>query len=143
MDVLSGGIRFSLKHRMIFMFITVALTLTFVMGFVGISLYFKNARQEKTMVAESAAKFAAELVDPDMVDDYIRNGETGGSRFCRLTAQRCRSDDKHPTPRRRDTDVHRERIWGLRDLYQKFRIHGKNMHDIPPRKAERRNKNDY
>lgn len=75
MDVLSGGIRFSLKHRMIFMFITVALTLTFVMGFVGISLYFKNARQEKTMVAESAAKFAAELVDPDMVDDYIRNGE--------------------------------------------------------------------
>ena len=57
------------------MFITVALTLTFVMGFVGISLYFKNARQEKTMVAESAAKFAAELVDPDMVDDYIRNGE--------------------------------------------------------------------
>lgn len=75
MDVLSGGIRFSLKHRMIFMFINVALTLTFVMGFVGISLYFKNARQEKTMVAESAAKFAAELVDPDMVDDYIRNGE--------------------------------------------------------------------
>lgn len=75
MDVLSGGIRFSLKHRMIFMFITVALTLTFVMGFVGISLYFKNAKQEKTMVAESAVKFAAELVDPDMVDDYIRNGE--------------------------------------------------------------------
>lgn len=75
MDVLSGGIRFSLKHRMIFMFITVALTLTFVMGFVGISLYFKNEKQEKTMVAESAVEFAAELVDPDMVDDYIRNGE--------------------------------------------------------------------
>ncbi|MCR5110867.1 MAG: HD domain-containing protein [Ruminococcus sp.] len=75
MDVLSGGIRFSLKHRMIFMFITVALTLTFVMGLVGIRLYFKNAKQEKTMVAESAVKFAAELVDPDMVDEYIRNGE--------------------------------------------------------------------
>lgn len=75
MDVLSGGIRFSLKHRMIFMFITVALTLTFVMGFAGISLYFRNAKQEKTTVAENAVKFAAELVDPDMVDDYIRNGE--------------------------------------------------------------------
>ena len=75
MNSLSGDIRFSLKRRLTVMFLTVAFTLTFIMGCAGIRLYFKNAKQEKTQIAMNAAKFAAEIVNPDKINDYIRYGE--------------------------------------------------------------------
>lgn len=74
MDSLSGSGRSSVKSRMTLMLIIVAFTITVIMGWTGISLYFRNAKQEKTMTAMSAAKFAAEIVDPDKIDDYISNG---------------------------------------------------------------------
>ncbi len=75
MNLLSGGIRFSLKSRMIVMLLTVASTLTIIMGIIGMRLYFRNAKQEKTEIAIAAAKFAAEVVDPDMIEAYINGGD--------------------------------------------------------------------
>ena len=75
MDKLSKNSRFSLKRRLTFMLLTVAFALTVVMGITSMHLYFKNAKQEKTEIAESAVRFAASVVDPAKIDDYIRYGE--------------------------------------------------------------------
>ncbi|WP_294486996.1 HD-GYP domain-containing protein [uncultured Ruminococcus sp.] len=75
MNSLSKGIKYSLKSRMTLMFLMVAVTLTVLMGYISMRLVFRTQKQEKTEIAVNAAKFAADVVDGDMVDDYIRYGE--------------------------------------------------------------------
>ena len=75
MNSLSGDIRYSLKRRLTVMFLLVTLTLTVIMGWIGIRLYFRNAKQEKTEIATAAAKFAADIVEPLKINDYIQYGE--------------------------------------------------------------------
>lgn len=74
LELLSRDIRYPLKNRMTVMFLTVTLSLTALMAFVGSRLFYRNQRQEKTESAINAAKFAAEIVDADMMDDYIKYG---------------------------------------------------------------------
>ena len=74
MDSLSGDSRFSLKRRITLMLIIVSFTLTIIMGWAGVSLYYKSAKEEKTKTAMNAVKFAADIIDADMIDDYIRYG---------------------------------------------------------------------
>ncbi|MCR5507964.1 MAG: HD domain-containing protein [Lachnospiraceae bacterium] len=75
MDHLSGDSRYSLKRRMTSALIGTSLMLVLITGIVGVRLYFKNAVAEKKDLAMNAARFAAEVVDADMIDEYIRNGE--------------------------------------------------------------------
>ena len=75
MDKVSSSIRFSLKRRMSLMLVTVATALTLIMGIIGIRLYFRNAKQEKTEIAQSCTKFAADVVDGDKIDEYIKYGD--------------------------------------------------------------------
>lgn len=74
MDSISDDIRYSLKRRMTLMFVGVALTLTVIMGWTGVNLYFRSAKQERTETAMNAAKFAAEVVDADKMEEYISRG---------------------------------------------------------------------
>ncbi|MBQ7562991.1 MAG: HD-GYP domain-containing protein [Lachnospiraceae bacterium] len=74
MDSLSGDIRISVKKRMTLMLMIVAFALSIFMGFAGIRLYFNNAKQEKTEIAQSAVQFAAQIVDPDRISEYILRG---------------------------------------------------------------------
>ncbi|EGC03477.1 HD-GYP domain-containing protein [Ruminococcus albus] len=74
LQLLSRDIRYPLKNRMTVMFLTVTLSLTALMAFVGSRLFYRNQRQEKTESAIKTAKFAAEMVDADMMDDYIKYG---------------------------------------------------------------------
>ena len=75
MDSISDDISFSLKRRMTLMFVVVAFALTIIMGWTGVRLYFRNVKEEKIGTAMSAAKFAAEMVDPDKIEEYISIGE--------------------------------------------------------------------
>ena len=75
MDSLSEDSRVSLKRRLTLMFLLVSFTLTVIMGWIGIRLYFRNVKHEKTEIAVAAAQFAADVVDPQKVDDYIKYGE--------------------------------------------------------------------
>ena len=75
MDSLSDDSRVSLKQRLTLMFLLVSFTLTLIMGWIGIRLYFRNVKHEKTEIAVTAARFAADMVDPQKVDDYIKYGE--------------------------------------------------------------------
>ncbi|MBO4914104.1 MAG: diguanylate cyclase, partial [Oscillospiraceae bacterium] len=65
----------SLQTRMTVMVILAAVTLSVVMGFVSVRLYYANERAEYMASAKSAARFAAEIVDPERIDEYLSKGE--------------------------------------------------------------------
>ena len=75
MESMSGDSRFSLNRRMLFILLFVTLSITAVLTWIGVQLYFTSAKAEKTKIAQNAAKFAAEVVDPEMLDDYIASGK--------------------------------------------------------------------
>ena len=50
------------------------LTLTVVMGWIGMSLYYGNAKQDRTKNAMSTAEAAAGLIDPDKIEQFITKG---------------------------------------------------------------------
>jgi HD-GYP domain-containing protein (c-di-GMP phosphodiesterase class II) len=61
------------------MLVAIAVILSAIMTWLEVRLYFASEFQEKTRNAENAARFAASVVDPDRIDDYLKNGkETPG-----------------------------------------------------------------
>ncbi len=68
-------VRHPLRKRMSLILVAVSLALLLAVGTVSIYLYFSNVRAEKKETAIKAASFAADMIDPDMVDEYIRKGE--------------------------------------------------------------------
>ena len=65
----------SIQARMIWMVVLVALSITVVIGWITVRLYSGHAREEALEGARSAAQFAAEVIDTDMVDEYLAHGE--------------------------------------------------------------------
>ncbi len=65
----------SLQTRLTVMLTIAAVTLTLVMGVISLRLYFENVKEEYTETAKSAAAFAADMIDPDKVDEYLLRGE--------------------------------------------------------------------
>lgn len=65
----------SLRTRMTVMLVAIAVILSAIMTWLEVRLYFESEIQEKTENAENAARFAASVVDPDRIDDYLKNGE--------------------------------------------------------------------
>ncbi len=74
LNLLNKNIRFSIKKRILMTLLAATLTLTVVMGWIGISLYYGNAKQDRTENAMSTAEAAAGLIDPDKIEQYIANG---------------------------------------------------------------------
>ena len=75
-EVWRKDLKTSFRTRMIKVLFGISLFLVIVMGWIGIKIYFDNAKAEKTGIAENAVKFAAEIIDIDKIDDYIRDGRT-------------------------------------------------------------------
>ena len=75
MNLLSKSVHYSVKRRTTVMLLIVAVTLSFVMAWIGISLYFKSFKEERISNATQAAKFAAELIDGDKMAEYLAKGE--------------------------------------------------------------------
>ncbi len=67
--------RHSLKSRITMILLAMSLVLVIIMGWVGVRLYFDNEITEKTMIAENAARFAASVIKPEQVDEFIIKGE--------------------------------------------------------------------
>lgn len=74
MDSDNSDIHFSVKSRMTLMFFTVAFGLTIVMVTIGVSIYFDNAKRDRTENARDMVEVAAEVIDPEMIDEYIKYG---------------------------------------------------------------------
>ncbi|WP_031550376.1 HD-GYP domain-containing protein [Oribacterium sp. FC2011] len=75
MDSLSDKINFSMRNRIAITFVLVSLAVSSTLGFIGIRQYFSNAIKEKTENAYHAAEFASYVVNPEMIDEYIRDGK--------------------------------------------------------------------
>lgn len=75
MDFLSRSVDFSVKKRTTIMLFGVAFTLSLIMAWIGIRLYFKSYKESRIDSATYAAKFAAELIDGDQMAEYLAKGE--------------------------------------------------------------------
>lgn len=64
----------SSRIRMISVLISISVILCAIMGWIGGSLFFENEIRERTNNAHNAVLFAASVIDPDRVGDYIRKG---------------------------------------------------------------------
>lgn len=71
-----GRTNHTLLSRITITLIMASVSLTVVMTAISIRLYSDNVKMEYTQNAMSAARFAANAVDPDTVDHYIRKGKT-------------------------------------------------------------------
>ncbi len=73
-EVWRKDLKFSARTRMMKVLIGLSLVLVTVMGWIGVSLYFHNAKVEKTEIAQNAVRFAADVIDIDKIDAYIQRG---------------------------------------------------------------------
>ncbi len=64
----------SLRTRMSLMLIIAALSLTVMMIFISAGLHFEKTEKEYADNAMNAAKFAASVVEPEMIDKYMSEG---------------------------------------------------------------------
>jgi len=65
----------SIQARVTLMVTLVALSITIIMGGITVRLYADHAEEEAIEGARSAARFASEIIDPAMLDEYIAKGE--------------------------------------------------------------------
>ncbi|MCR5421020.1 MAG: HD domain-containing protein [Lachnospiraceae bacterium] len=68
-------VRHSVRTRIFTILVGISLSMVIVMGWIGISLYYDNAKAEKTEIAQNAVKFAADIIDPGKIDEYLKDGE--------------------------------------------------------------------
>ena len=71
----SKDTKYSLGRRVTSALLGLMLILIIIMGGVGVQLYFKRAYEDRKISTMNAAKFAAEIVDADNIEAYIKNGE--------------------------------------------------------------------
>ncbi len=65
----------SLESRIYFTLIIVCVWLVIIIGVVGYKLFYDNESAERTECAWNAARFTADLIDGDMIEEYLRLGK--------------------------------------------------------------------
>ncbi len=64
----------SLQNRMFWMLFAAAASLTVIMTWISVQIYFENAKKEYIDSARQAVKTASSFIDPEMVDTYLEEG---------------------------------------------------------------------
>ncbi len=70
-----GQKRSSLQLRMSRMMIFAAVSMTIVMGWISIYLYYENAREEHLQIAKEATALASKMITPSKVGEYLEKGK--------------------------------------------------------------------
>ena len=65
----------SLRLRVALLMVLAAVSLTVIMFWISVELHYKNDLKEYKEVAYKAANFAADQIDPDMIEQFIIEGE--------------------------------------------------------------------
>ncbi len=81
LDNLSNRTRNSLKVKITVKLLVGSLALTIIMSWVGISLYFDKAKEEKLGSAINLTHFVAETMDPTIINKAIENGVSTSGYF--------------------------------------------------------------
>ncbi len=66
--------RFSLKQRLTVLLVFAVVSMSLVMVISGLSFYYRSTREKYTEAAESAAQFAASVINGDHVERYLADG---------------------------------------------------------------------
>jgi len=69
-------LKHSIRMRTTVTLLVTSVLLVLVMGQIGQSLYFKDVKKERTEEAWNAVHMAAEMIDPEQIDSYIKEGYT-------------------------------------------------------------------
>ena len=72
----SHDVKHSLRTRTTLTLVITSLVLILVMVWTGGQLYFENKKVEKSETAMNCAKFAADVINPNSIDDFIKHGQT-------------------------------------------------------------------
>ena len=70
----NSDILFPIGRRMSLIFLVLSFGLVLVMGSISLQIYYDRVREERTDYARRAAIFAADVIDPDRISDYLANG---------------------------------------------------------------------
>lgn len=68
-------VKVSARVRMSLTLVGTSIILVFIMGWIGVSLYFDNQKNERIDSAWSATNFTVQMVNPEMLNEYIEKGE--------------------------------------------------------------------
>ena len=71
----SQKIKYHMSRRSIAIVMASSVILVVVTGWIGISMYFKGAREEKTIDAYNALRLSEDVIDPSKIDSFIEKGE--------------------------------------------------------------------
>ena len=65
----------SLRKRVFWVIILSSVIMTLIMGWISVQLYFNNSKKEQIVLAKNTAKLAAQVIDSDKIDTFIKNGD--------------------------------------------------------------------
>lgn len=69
-----GEAHTSVRTRMSLVLVGISVSLVIIMGTICVQLYFNYVKEERRQVAQSAVRFAAQVVNGNRIDEYLRNG---------------------------------------------------------------------
>ena len=74
MDAYDTGVGLSIRRRMTIMLVVIALAMAVLMSYIGLGLYYRNAKEDVKNNAYDAAQAAAMAVDGDKIADFLKEG---------------------------------------------------------------------
>lgn len=66
----------SLQKRIFWVLLIATVSLTVIMGWISVQVYFEQAKKEQASSARSAAVLASQMLDPDKIDLFLKEGDT-------------------------------------------------------------------
>ena len=70
----SRDTKHSIRIRNSLTMVGVSMALVIIMAGICMNIYFENVKEERTKTAVNTAAFAAEVINPDKIGNYLRNG---------------------------------------------------------------------
>ncbi|WP_029233050.1 HD domain-containing phosphohydrolase [Butyrivibrio sp. VCB2006] len=67
-------VKLSARTRMTVTLVSASLILVFIMGWIGVSLYFENEKNARVENAWNALEFTATMMDPSQISNFIKDG---------------------------------------------------------------------
>ena len=75
MDAYDTGVGLSIRRRMTIMLAVIALAVAVLMSYIGLGLYYRNAKEDVKNNAYDAAEAAAMVIDGDKIADFLKEGK--------------------------------------------------------------------
>ncbi len=74
-DKNKSGIKYSIRTRETLSLVVTSIAIVVAMTWIGLNLYFEDGKQSRSENAYNVARFAAEVIDADRVEEFVKEGE--------------------------------------------------------------------